>query len=432
MPAKKIISLAIALLLSGFFLWLAFRQIEFAMLWDTLKTANWWWAIPFVVVTWLTFVWRVWRWQLLLAPKQKVPFYPAYQSLMVGFGLNSVVPGRAGEAARPLALRRSAGVPFPAGLSTVFVERVLDSLTLLGLFALAPLLLQFDSDFSKDYDATMTLPLRWLLLGLGVLAAGGLFLLGRTLGAKGNDKAPAPCYVAAGALALAGVAAALFIPGGRDFTLGSSGTISPAGIQSGAMKLVPFVIVLIVGVIAMLFDPVRNLVLRIVMAIPLLPHKFKEKIGELFRHFAEGFDALKSPRMLAILIFHSVGVWIATGATIWIMAFGFPELELTFVQSMAFLIITCIAIAIPAAPGYWGLYEVGGLLALIMVGAIGDSPEEQALGLGFTLVIHFLQWILVTVIGLWYAAKLSITPGAAAEKMEEVEEGLDEQAAKPA
>jgi uncharacterized protein (TIRG00374 family) len=51
--------------------------------------------------------------------------------------VNNVVPARAGEVARAYALNRDTGVPFATGLASLAVDRLLDSVVLLGFMGIA-------------------------------------------------------------------------------------------------------------------------------------------------------------------------------------------------------------------------------------------------------------------------------------------------------
>ena len=57
------------------------------------------------------------------------------------------------------------------------------------------------------------------------------------------------------------------------------------------------------------------------------------------------------------------------------------------------MIIICLFIALPSVPGFWGLWEAGGVFALSIFGI----PANQ--GVGFTIVNHVVQIIPVIIIG---------------------------------
>jgi len=346
MSTKKIITTLIAVLISAFFLYLAFRNIDLGELREAFATINWLWAIPFLGVTWLTFVWRAVRWKRLLAETKEVGTWECYGPMMVGFAFNSVFPLRVGEVARPLALKKKCGVPMFAGLSTVFVERVFDILALLAFFVFCLFFIRFDDNFLLEYQGF---------------------------------------------------------------------TVTPEVMNAIIKNITIGAVVLFIGSVLMLTEWFRNIVLRIVRWTPILPAGFKEKIAALFETFAKGFNALRKPSRVALISLDTFMIWFLTGATFWVMAWGFPGIELSLIHALIFLVITCLLISIPAAPGYWGPYELGGILALILTEVVVNTSAGQATALSFTLTVHFLQWALVTVIGLYYAGKIHVSVKEAAE-----------------
>ncbi len=88
-----------------------------------------------------TYVFRTFRWQYLLLPIGHVPFSPALRATIIGFGANAMLPGRVGEVVRPYLLARKANLDPTATFATIVLERALDILTLLVLFALSVALL---------------------------------------------------------------------------------------------------------------------------------------------------------------------------------------------------------------------------------------------------------------------------------------------------
>ena len=174
--------------------------------------------------------------------------------------------------------------------------------------------------------------------------------------------------------------------------------------QLGALtnKLLIASLVLLAGAILMLWGPFRDLVLGIVRRVPLLPHKFKDGLIHFIETFVHGFHSLRSPRLVFWVIFHTGTVWLTVGLSLWIISYGFPNIQMTFLKGMATSIIICIAILIPAAPGYWGLYEVGCILALQMLGAVQPGPAGNAAALNYSLVIHFFQMVCTIAPGMFF------------------------------
>jgi uncharacterized protein (TIRG00374 family) len=128
-------------LVSSIFIYLAFRGIDFKGLRAGLAGSNYWVLIPALVVLAVAIVLRAVRWRILLSPEHRPSLGIVTSALMIGYLFNNILPARAGEAARVLALRQRAGTPKFEGLGTVIAERALDILVLLALlFAVAPVL----------------------------------------------------------------------------------------------------------------------------------------------------------------------------------------------------------------------------------------------------------------------------------------------------
>ena len=66
------------------------------------------------------------------------------------------------------------------------------------------------------------------------------------------------------------------------------------------------------------------------------------------------------------------------------------------------MVVVCFFIALPSAPGFWGLWEAGGVFALALFGV----PAKDAAG--FTLVNHAVQMFPVILLGLLSALITSV------------------------
>lgn len=133
----------VGLLVSAGLTYLAVRHVRFGDVWSGLRTSNYWWLIPALVALAGTVVLKGVRWRYLFAKETRPPWGPIVRSLLVGYFFNSILPARAGEAARIVALNRYAGTPPGEAVGTVLVERSYDVLVLLLLlFAATPWLPQ--------------------------------------------------------------------------------------------------------------------------------------------------------------------------------------------------------------------------------------------------------------------------------------------------
>jgi uncharacterized protein (TIRG00374 family) len=126
-----------------------------------------------VLVAMLTYVLRAFRWQYLLAPLGRTSFSNAFQATVMGFAASFLLPARPGEVLRPYILAKREGLRPTAVFATIILERLLDLVTVLLLFAVFVLMAD---PASLSADSTMYARLK---TG-GLLAAGaataGLFL----------------------------------------------------------------------------------------------------------------------------------------------------------------------------------------------------------------------------------------------------------------
>jgi hypothetical protein len=129
-------TLFVAVLTVGL-LWLFFRDLDVREVWAAIKRADPGLIAVGVLLTMLTYVFRAWRWQLLLAPIGQARFRTAFRTTVIGFTATFLLPARVGEVLRPYLLARQEGFKATATFATIIIERLLDLTTVLLLFALA-------------------------------------------------------------------------------------------------------------------------------------------------------------------------------------------------------------------------------------------------------------------------------------------------------
>jgi len=117
---------------------------------------------------------RAYRWQYLLEPLGSTTFGNAFRATVVGFAASSVLPARAGEVIRPYFLaRQETGdhrMTATGAFATVILERVLDVITVLVLFA------SYVFVFGRDLHVLNPVAFEWLrriaFVGVAVAAVG--------------------------------------------------------------------------------------------------------------------------------------------------------------------------------------------------------------------------------------------------------------------
>lgn len=167
--------LAVGVALGALFLWLALRNVSLADIAASLRGASLGAFGAFTLMHVALLGVRTLRWRLLLRPIAALPARRVVPPLAIGFMVNFLLPGRAGEVVRCWLLARSERVSASATFATVVVERLFDGLAILCFLAPAPFVLGAG-------DPALLSRIRWgallLLVGyVGVLAT--LIQLGR-------------------------------------------------------------------------------------------------------------------------------------------------------------------------------------------------------------------------------------------------------------
>ena len=133
MPSR--VRTVLILLLTFGLLWFFFRNADMPRVWAEMRHARPLLLVGAVLVTGATYLLRALRWQYLLAPIGHTHFGNAFRCTVIGFAATFLLPARAGEVIRPYLLARREGLPGTAAFATIILERLLDLVTVLLLFA---------------------------------------------------------------------------------------------------------------------------------------------------------------------------------------------------------------------------------------------------------------------------------------------------------
>ncbi len=121
----------IGLLLSAIFVALFFVTVDFRRLLDALMGANYIYVVPgiglYIIGVWF----RTVRWRRLLLHIRPISSTRLFPVVVVGYMANNLLPLRLGELVRSYYVGDREKVSKTAALVTIFIERLLDALTLL-------------------------------------------------------------------------------------------------------------------------------------------------------------------------------------------------------------------------------------------------------------------------------------------------------------
>lgn len=255
---------------------------------------------------------------------------------LIGFFCVNTFPARLGEVARPFLLYEREGVPFGSGLGIVLVERILDSVALL--------------------------------------------------------------------IALLFVLAFVEVPDRAIEIAGQRISVVQVVRKLAFLGLPPVV----GGVVALAFFGRQALALgdRIVAAIeaqiraPWVSKLLRGLLG-FGASFVQALATLRDPRRFAAVVALTFLLFVLMAAFTWALARSFHFQEwIGPGAALGVLCITMLGIALPAPPGFAGVFEAAARAALAVFGVAGEELAARALA--FALVFHWGPYLLLALWSGWY------------------------------
>ena len=328
---------AIGIALSIALLVYALHDVNFGVVFDTLRDSNIALFVLSTVAATLTFPLRARRWRVILDPvEQHIPFGRLWRATAIGMFIGNIVPARAGELARAYALSREhPRVGFAAAFASIAVDRVFDAVVIL--------LLLFVSMLDPAFPAGTRI---------------------------GNQ--PIANWAGGGIIAVVAVLFALY---------------------------------------AVVLFPQRVLTIFEFIVRRLAP-KLEARGRDALVAFAGGLSVLRSPRRFGSVLTWTVLHWLMNAVAFWL---GFRAVGIARPFSTALFVqgIIAIGVALPSAPGFFGVFEAVAKESLAVYGVGPDLAVAWAIG------YHILSFIPITVMGAVYFARLGMHMGdlgAAAER----------------
>lgn len=170
----------------------------------------------------------------------------------------------------------------------------------------------------------------------------------------------------------------------------------PDAIHAGAWSLgaVAACILIFLTIGAIFPDPLRKVV---DISTRILPGRVEGMGRRFLNELIDGAAVIKSPVRLVGIVLLSAGVWFTACGQFYVMLRIFP-LEHSFLFGMAITVFVSLAVALPSAPGFIGVFQAGCLAA----GKLFGYPDENIVVL--SLLVHLLSYVLYLSIGGWVLA----------------------------
>ena len=302
---------------------------------------------------------RAVRWSSLIAPIKRVSVLNLFSATMIGFMANSVLPARIGEVIRPVMVARKENIKVTTSFATVVMERIFD---ILSIIVFASLLFFFlPSETAQDKRIIMI----------------------NHADASTEDLKT------------------------KDFN-GQSKTYSSAvneERQTGAPNIIKqmrkwSIIMAFFGILAITFLFLLSVYPQKAGAVLekllfLFPHHLKDKLVNLLHSFISGLQVFDDKKQLIWIGVLSLVIWFFNAAPIYVLCYAF-DIKLSFAGACFVMVCIALAVALPQAPGFIGVFHIVIQKTLDIFG-VGLSSAQS-----YAIILWGLSIIPVTIVGLLF------------------------------
>lgn len=134
----------------------------------------------------------------------------------------------------------------------------------------------------------------------------------------------------------------------------------------------------------------------------LIPKGLRPRVHDLFDRFVEGLQSLRSPRHLVLIFLNSVLTWLVEACSYWMIIHVFA-LDIPFAVILLMTAVVNLFTTIPSTPGHVGTFDAPGIAILMQFGF------ARAIAASFTLVLHVTLWLPITLLGVFYMVRESVS-----------------------
>jgi uncharacterized protein (TIRG00374 family) len=152
----------------------------------------------------------------------------------------------------------------------------------------------------------------------------------------------------------------------------------------------------------------------------VLPVRMRRPLIDALHAFLGGLGALRDPRLLAQSVAWAVGQWLFLGTSFLLGFWAFGIREPGYAGALFVQSLVSMAAALPAAPGFWGPFELASKLGLGLWGV------DESRAVAFAIAFHMGGWLGVTGVGLYYISKLNLSWNELKGSVEKVETAVED------
>jgi uncharacterized protein (TIRG00374 family) len=118
--------------------------------------------------------------------------------------------------------------------------------------------------------------------------------------------------------------------------------------------------------------------------------------------FSAGLSVLKNPVHFGMVLFWTIIHWMMNAFAFW-LGFRAVGIPLGYMPALFLQLLIGIGVALPSAPGFFGVFEKLATVGLAIYGIAATAATSWAIG------FHILSFIPITVIGIYYFSRLGLS-----------------------
>ena len=364
---KKILFIA-GILISIICSWLFARKIEWSQLSVALKDAKYIYIIPTLILIFVSHYIRAVRWSALIAPIKRVSVLNLFSATMIGFMANCVLPARIGEIIRPVMVAKKEKVKVTASFATVVMERIFD---MLSIIVFASLLFFFlPAETLQDTRVSMINH------------------------AEASTEVVKAEYVT------------------EESKADASNTIKQ--LKKWSIVMAFFGILAITSLFLLSLYP-RKAGAVFEKLLFFFPHHLRDKLVNMLHSFISGLQVFNNKKQLIWIGVLSLIIWFLNATPIYVLCYAF-DIKLSFAGACFVLVCLALAVALPQAPGFIGVFHIAVQKTLVIFG-VGLSSAQS-----FAIILWALSVIPITIVGLLFLWREGMSLGEISHYDEKVPE----------
>ena len=344
------------------------RKIEWSSLGVAFRDAKYIYIFPTIILMFLSFYLRAIRWKVLISPVKKVSILNLFSVNMIGFMANNVLPARLGEVIRPVMIARKEKINVSTSFATIVMERIFD---MLGIIVIASLLFYFlPSDPSQNRDVGTANFIEASIVDSKIVEHGS------------QTKA-------------------------RSHSTNQKNETNSQAIIHQLKKWSAIMACLGICAITSLFllslyPKKAGAVFEKLLFI--FPHHLRDQLVNLLHSFISGLQVFDHKTKLIWIGVLSLMVWLLNAASVYVLCYSF-DIGLSYAGACFVTVCIALAVALPQAPGFIGVFHIATQKSLDVFG-IGLSSAQS-----FAILLWAISVIPVTIAGLLFLWREGISFG---------------------